>query len=49
MTNNLLIESLKRLYSQNKVTVSKLNDLKKKGTISSDDYDYIVLNKKVGD
>lgn len=49
MKNSILIESLKRLYSNDKVAISKLQELKEKRTIGAEEYDYIVSEKKAGD
>lgn len=37
-----LVESLRRLYQSDKVTSQKLVGLRTKGTISQEEYDYIV-------
>jgi len=36
-----LVESLKRLYAQGKVAVSKLDSMKAEGKITQEEYDYI--------
>lgn len=38
----LFIESLKRLYKDNKINAEKINELVKKGTITEKDKDYIL-------
>ena len=42
---SLLVESLKRLYVSNKVTDIKLKELIQKGTITEEEYQYIVNQK----
>ena len=39
---NQLIESLKRLYENNKITENKVTEMCKKGTISETDKKYIL-------
>lgn len=39
---NTLIDSLKRLYSNGKITTEKLNELLEKGTITKNEYMYIL-------
>jgi hypothetical protein len=38
----LLIESLKRMYENGKITRERLLEMVEKGTIDIEDYDYIV-------
>lgn len=37
-----LVESFKRLYKAGRVTDEKLNDLKTKGVITQEEYEYII-------
>lgn len=39
-----LVESLKRLYLNRKITLEILKELLQKGTISDTDYQYIIEN-----
>lgn len=39
---NVFVESLRRLYEQNKITEEKVNELKNKGSINNDEYKYII-------
>lgn len=39
---NTLIESLKRLYFQGKVSSKKLNDMLSKKKITKEEYEYII-------
>ena len=39
---SILVESLKRLYSENKVGIEKLNLMLLAGKITQEEYDYIV-------
>lgn len=39
---SILVESLKRLYSQDKVTLAKLDSMLTDGKITQEEYDYIV-------
>jgi hypothetical protein len=36
-----LAESLKRLYSQGKITIEKLDTMKADGNVTQEEYDYI--------
>lgn len=39
---NLFVESLRRLYNDNKVDEEKINQLKDKGSINEDEQKYIL-------
>lgn len=43
------IKSLRRLFQNGKIAVFKLEELKKSGKISNDEFGYIIATKKVGD
>lgn len=49
MTITIFAESLKRLYSDGKIAIFKLKELKEEGKITNKEYEYIIANKKVGD
>ena len=41
---NPFVESLKRLYQANKITINKLNEFLENNKITKGDYDYITVN-----
>jgi len=41
MSNRTLVESLKRLFEREKITMSQLQESMQKGTITEADYQYI--------
>ncbi len=41
-----LVESLRRLYAKDKITLEKLQELLNEGTINQKEYDYIISVKK---
>ena len=43
------IESLKRLFSDEKIALFKLDELKEKGVITANEYAYITAEKKEGE
>lgn len=43
---NILVESLKRLYSQYRITKESVNELFEKGTITEEDKIYILTGKE---